>query len=84
MGPFEPHERRRKLKKDDDHAIWTSISLLVDMGLLCFVPHIFENQTETAEIVHSYGIGKVGELPVEHEIGDAAHRAACAMALPAI
>jgi hypothetical protein len=49
------------------------------MGLLSFVPHIFENDSPESEIHHPYGIGTKGEEPIETEIGDAAEMAARAM-----
>jgi hypothetical protein len=52
------------------------------MGLLSFVPHIFDNETETAEPIHVYGLGETAEAPIEREIGAAANRAARAMCLP--
>ena len=51
------------------------------MGLLSFVPHIFENDTDTAEAIHVYGIGETAETPIEREIGDAVDHAARAMAV---
>ncbi len=82
-GPFATRKHPSKPNGVEDDPIWTSIRLLINMGLLSFVPHIFENETDTAEVVHPYGIGKVGELSIEREIGDAADRAAYAVALPA-
>jgi hypothetical protein len=52
------------------------------MGLLSFVPHIFENDTDTAEPIHVFGVGGIAEAPREQEIGEAADLAARAMALP--
>ena len=84
-GPFASHRDRPKLKPEDSHPIWASVSLLQDMGLLlfcvCVHPQFFENDTETAEPVHPYGIGEGGEVPIEREIGDAADLAARTMAL---
>jgi len=53
-----------------------SVSLLQDMGLLSFVPHIFENDSQTAEPLHPFGVGGAAELPLERDIGDAAIEAA--------
>jgi hypothetical protein len=81
-GPFAAHSSRRKAEPQDESPAWKSLQLLQSMGLLSFVPHIFENGTDTAEPIHAYGIGATGEVPLEREIGDAADQAARAMALP--
>jgi hypothetical protein len=61
------------------HPVWASIGLLENMGLLSFIPHLFENDSPDAEIHHPYGIGTKGEDPIETEIGEAAEAAARAM-----
>jgi hypothetical protein len=81
-GPFEAHRNRTMAKPEDGSPTWQSLHLLQSMGLLSFVPHIFENDTESAEPIHAYGIGITGEVPLEREIGDAADQAARAMGLP--
>jgi hypothetical protein len=81
-GPFAAHRCRTKAKQEDESPAWQSLGLLQDMGLLSFVPYIFENDTDTAEPIHVYGIGQTAEAQIEREIGDAADRAARAMALP--
>jgi hypothetical protein len=81
-GPFAAHEIRPKAKPEDESPTWKSLRLLQDLGLLSFVPHIFENDTDTAEPIHPYGIRQTAEAPIELEIGDAADRAARAMCLP--
>lgn len=81
-GPFAAHSSRRKAEPQDESPAWKSLQLLQSMGLLSFVPHIFENDTDTAEPIHAYGIGATGEVLLEREIGDAADQAARAMALP--
>jgi hypothetical protein len=77
-GPFAGFE---PAKPGEKAPVWVSVELLQSMGLLSFVPHIFENDTKTAEPIHSYGIAGVGEA-LEQEIGNAANLAARAMALP--
>jgi hypothetical protein len=77
-GPFAGFE---PAKPGEKSPAWTSVDLLESMGLLSFVPHIFENDADTAEPIHSYGIAGVGEA-LEQEIGNAANLAARAMALP--
>jgi hypothetical protein len=77
-GPFAGYE---PAKPGEKAPVWVSVELLQSMGLLSFVPHIFENDTDTAEPIHSYGISGVGEA-LEQEIGNAANLAARAMALP--
>ena len=44
------------------------------------MPHLFENDTPQAEVVHPYGIGSKGEEPIEREIGEAADAAGREMA----
>lgn len=79
-GPFAAHQDRPQV--NNQSPTWTIIDLLQNMGLLSFVPHIFENGTNAAEPIHVYGVSATAEAPIEREIGDAADRAARAMALP--
>jgi hypothetical protein len=81
-GPFAAHASRKKAKPEDCYPTWESIYLMEAMGLFSFVPHIFENDTATAEPIHAYGIGGPSEAPIEQEIGSAADDAARAMVLP--
>jgi hypothetical protein len=81
-GPFAAHRSRTNVKSEDNSPTWGSLKLLQSMGLLCFVPHIFENDTKAAEPIHVYGIGVTAEAAIEGEIGRAANQAACAMCLP--
>lgn len=81
-GPFAVHKDRINAEPDDDCPMSESVDLLEEMGLLSFIPHVFENDTDVAEPFHVYGTGKIGEIPVEKKIGDAADRAARAMAVP--
>jgi hypothetical protein len=61
-----------------EHPVFKSISILTSEGLLGFVPHLWDNETEQAEIIHPYGANGEGEA-LEIAIGDAAHQAASAM-----
>jgi hypothetical protein len=81
-GPMTAHLSRAKATPEGNSPVWESVHLLERMGLLSFVPHIFENDTASAEPIHAYGIGETGEAPLEQEIGEAAHNAASSMALP--
>jgi hypothetical protein len=81
-GPFAAHRSRPKVKPEDSSPAWESLNLLKTMGLVSFVPHIFENDTNAAEPIHVYGLGSTAEDPLEQEIGAAADRAARAMCLP--
>ena len=75
-GPLAPHRSRIAPKGQERHPVWASLELLQQMGLIAFVPHIFENDLPSgAEVLHPYGIGNKGEEPVESEIGAAADTA---------
>jgi hypothetical protein len=74
-GPFPAHAQRPQ-SKTKPHPVWESVTLLEQMGLLAFVPHLFENDTPQAEMLHPYGTGRRGAEPIENEIGDAADAAA--------
>ena len=76
-GPFAAHEASANVA--GAHPVNASIDLLEKMGLLSFIPHIFENDTPEAEIHHPYGVGTSREEPIETEIGEAAEAAARAM-----
>ena len=56
------------------------MNLLKTLGLISYVPHLFENDTPQAEVVHPYGMGSNGEEPIEREIGEAADAAGREMA----
>ncbi len=81
-GPFIAHADRKKVDPKDQSPTWVSLQLLERMGLISFVPLIFENDTDTAEPIHVYGLGQAAEVSIEREIGAAANRAARAMCLP--
>lgn len=75
-GPFAPHKSRPKLRSKNDHPAWESVEILQKMGLIAFVPHLYDNDSPEAEQVHPYGIGSRGEEKIETEIGEAADTAA--------
>jgi hypothetical protein len=80
-GPFEPH-RDRPEQQGQDHPVWENLHQLERLGLLTFVPHLWNSWNEKvqeAEIIHPYGITGVGGELKEIEIGLAAHRAGQAM-----
>jgi len=80
-GPFNAHKTRQKRSADSEPPCWDSLKLLEKMGLLYFVPHLFENDSQEAQPIHAYGIGRSGEEPMERQIGDAADEAARAIAI---
>src|ERR1019366_7571209 len=59
-------------------TIPAGVNHLVTQGLLTYVPHLWENESDEAELLHGYGTCEGGE-PMEVEMGRAAHRAALAM-----
>lgn len=73
-GPLAAHKTQPK--KENEHPVWKSVGLLEEMGLLTFVPHLFESSSTQAEPIHPYGIGANGEEPIETRIGEAAGTAA--------
>ncbi len=81
IGPLAK-DKIRKAKEGEADPTWKCIRLLERMGLLSFIPHIFENDTNAAEAIHVFGIGGIAEAPLEREIGNGADQAARAMALP--
>lgn len=80
QGPLAAHCDRKKAKPEDDHPVWGTIWLLQSLGLMSYVPHLFENSTDSAEVIHAYGIDTVGE-EIEQRIGMAADRAGRRMCL---
>jgi len=77
--PFESHRNRPKANQNDSHPVWQSLELLEEMGLLMFVPHLLENDSGDAEVIHAFGCGSKGEQPIETAIGEAANAAAVEM-----
>lgn len=78
-GPFEAHASRPR-SEGADHPAWDTIELLERMGLLAFVPHLMENSSPQAEIIHPLGREK-GAEEIEQQLERAATRAAWAMCL---
>jgi hypothetical protein len=56
-----------------------NLDLLQQLGLLSFVPHVYDRGRFDGEPIHVYGVGGIGEAEREREIGDAARSAARAM-----
>jgi hypothetical protein len=52
------------------------VNLLKQMGLLTYIPHLYESSSPQAEPIHAYGIDRKGEEPFETEIGEQADTAA--------
>jgi hypothetical protein len=75
VGPFEPHRNRPKRGPEAHVAAWDSVDTLERLGLLHYIPHVFESSSAQAEIIHPYGIGGRGEETIETELGRAAHEA---------
>ena len=76
-GCLEAHQQRPR-DTDGNHPIWQSTGHLRRDGLVTYVAHLWENDTDSAEIIHSYGIDGVAE-PLEVSVGEVAHEAALAM-----
>lgn len=74
-GPFAAHQRRA-MQPNGNHPVWDSVAVLRKMGLLNFVPHLYENSSPQAEPIHPFGVGAQGEEPIETEMGRAADTAA--------
>ncbi len=75
-GPLALHQKRKRNSGEKDHPVWDSVGRLRKMGLLTYVPHLFENDSQESEIMHPYGIGGHGEIPIETQIGETADAAA--------
>lgn len=73
-GPLAVHKQRPK--DGEELPAWASVLLLQKMGLLSFIPHMMENNSKDAQIIHPYGIGGNDEEVIETEMGEAADRAA--------
>jgi hypothetical protein len=53
---------------------WDRLELIESMGLIEFVPHVFQGDTDEAEVIFSYGLKKPPQLPEDY-LGPAAQRA---------
>jgi hypothetical protein len=59
----------------EESAIWQSMGVLIEKGLVVMVPHLVENKDPECEIIHAYGTDQNAE-PMERELGEAAQEAA--------
>jgi hypothetical protein len=75
-GPLEAHRARPKI--NSDLAVWSTFLQLQREGLLSVVPHLWENDSLDAEVIHAIGSRESGE-PLERELASEASRAAMAM-----
>jgi hypothetical protein len=80
-GPFRMHQSRPK-PKPDSQPTWDSLGILELTGVLSFIPHLVENDTDAAELIHAVGIGLHSEHPIETQIGNEARRAGAALCQP--
>jgi hypothetical protein len=64
-------------KKVDLDNLWKRINLLFSLGLLQWIPHLFESAEETGQPIHAYGIHNTND--VEDRLGAAAAEAAITM-----
>jgi hypothetical protein len=84
--PIDSHWKRpgmgdQKRRPGQQSPVWETLYLLERLGLISFVPYLFENDTDKAEPIHSFGIGGDAEAPIEREIYTAAHSASMAICL---
>jgi len=77
-GPFKTQEQRQH-EPEERHPVWDNVYLLENLGLLRFVPHLWESDPKQSEVLHAYGIEDVGGETLEVDLGGAAHAAAEAM-----
>lgn len=63
--------------EDKLHLFWAALQLLKTIGLVSFVPHLIEADTEEAAVLFPYG--NTAASTEEQEVGNAAHAAALAM-----
>lgn len=78
-GPFAAHSKRPR-EESKAHPVWENLDDLEKNGLLTFVPHLWTSDSESAEIIHPYGVEGIGGEQEEIKIGDAAHLAGKAIA----
>ncbi len=77
-GCLEAHRNRQEDAAGNQLPFGIVSAGLSGRGLVTFVPHLWENGSDNAEVIHAYGVDGAGE-PLEWEIGRAAHQAALAM-----
>lgn len=70
----------RKQPEETEHPFWVNVELLKKLGLIHFIPHLWESDSHHAEIIYPYGMGWSGEEVIERKLGESAHRAGCKMA----
>jgi hypothetical protein len=75
---------RRKLTADEKAAdenegrdFWRRLGRLIDLGLVEWVPHLVDNESDETEIIHPYGTGDSDSI--EDRLGRLAHQAAVAV-----
>lgn len=71
----EPHVDQEN--EDKLHLFWPALRLLITTGLVSFVPHIIEADTDEAAVLFPYGSRTASTE--EQEVGNAAHAAGLAM-----
>ena len=71
----EPHVDPEN--EDRLHLFWPALRLLRTIGLVSFVPHLIEADTEEAAVLFPYG--NTAASTEEQEVGNAAHAAGLAM-----
>jgi hypothetical protein len=84
-GELAAHKARPKPTPECNHPFWATHHLLMETGLLSYVPHLWDNDPTTSEmtaseILHPYGMTGYGGESIELEIGQAAHEAGLRMA----
>jgi hypothetical protein len=72
-GPMVPHRRDDLHEGDRGRDLFRRVGQLVDLGLIEWVPHLFESERPEGEIIHAYGMGRSGDM--EDRLGAAAHTA---------
>ena len=73
-GPLKVH-RSRQHSNGVEHPVWSNIRLLEKLGLLSYIPHLWENDSPQAEVIHPYGTEDCDASEIEMEIAAAADEA---------
>jgi hypothetical protein len=76
-GPTLCHLREDLTQEHRGQDFFRRVDQLTALGLVEWVPHLFESDLPEAEILHAYGMGHSASL--EDRLGDAAHVAGRAM-----